>query len=294
MEWLQMTEHQDDSEYAQHRYRDLRRNDVWKRLFARHPDIPDHEANRVAIYDFAFSLSDGTITFANLDEAAKTHPSLNRQDKHFATAENSKQDEETLRKFCRDHRLQFHFAALNMLRNVYGGGFKPTVIDQALQSGKISFVRANDEDVARWDAEDEAKERSEVLEEILGARLVTLQDKIKFEAMTLDQLRAQFAQIREERRLRQMTGTELRAYLRQQRPAQTSTSELDDMSRDNILLSIEAAERDKEGGGADYIRRLLRQFGPDAVNRTLNNGGYVKPQTAGIVREIVHPFDKTN
>src|SRR5205807_264818 len=107
--------------------RDLRQEHVWRRLFARHPDIPDHEANRNLIYDFAFSLSDGTITFANLDEAAKAHPNLNRQDKHFATAENAKQDEETLRKFCRDHRLQFNFAALNMLRNVYGGGFKPAV-----------------------------------------------------------------------------------------------------------------------------------------------------------------------
>src|SRR5258708_2087938 len=128
-----MTEHLDDSEYAQRRYRDLHQEQVWKRLFARHPGIPDHEANRKAIYDFAFSLSDGTtITLANLDEAAKIHPNLNRQDKHFANAENAKQDEETLRNFCRDHRLQFHFAALNLLRNVYGGGFKPIVIDQAL------------------------------------------------------------------------------------------------------------------------------------------------------------------
>jgi hypothetical protein len=283
-----MTEYLDDSEYAQRRYRDLRRDDVWKRLFARHPDIPDHEANRKAIYDYAFSLADGTITFANLDEAAKTHPSLNRQDKHFATAENAKQDEETLKQFCRDHRLQFNFAALNMLRHVYGGGFKPIAIDQALQSGQISFVRANDEDVARWDTED----AQELVEEIVGARIMTRQDRLKFESMPLEQLRAEVVRIREERRLRRMTGTELRAYLRQQRPVQTHTSELDDMSRDNILLSIEASEREKEGGGADYIRRLLRQFGPDAVNQKLNNGGYVKPQIAGIVREVVHPFDK--
>jgi hypothetical protein len=298
-----MTAHQDDSEYTQHRYRDLRRDDVWKRLFARHPDIPDHEANRVAIYDFAFSLADGTITFANLDEAAKTHPNLNRQDKHFATAENAKQDEETLRTFCRDHRIQFNFAALNMLRNVYGGGFKPIVIDQALQSGKISFVRANDEDVARWDAEDEAKERSEVLGEILGARILTAQDKIKFGSMPLQQLRAEIAQIREERRMRNMTGHELRAYLRQRQQPPASVPELPNYIERADLLellnsvdssdanrAIELLDGKSFANGKEAFRYVCDKYGFDAVNQRL--GTYVKPQIAGIVREIVHPFDK--
>jgi len=289
-----MVEHIDDSEYAQRRYRDARKDDVWKRLFARHPGIPDHQANRIAIYDFAFSLSDGaTITFANLDEAAKTHPDLNRQDKHFATAENAKQDEETLRKFCRDHRLKFNFAALNLLRNVYGGGFKRNVIDQALQTGKISFARASDDDIARWDAED----AQELIEEIVGARIMTQQDRLKFESMPLQQLRSEASRIREERRLRSMTGTELRAHIRsQQQQSSPPAEELPNyIQRDELLALLNSPDgsgfpeltgRRTFKTGQEAFRFVCERFGFDIVNRRL--GTYTEPpQIAGIVREII-------
>lgn len=274
-----MVEHIDDSEYAQRRYRDLHQERVWKRLFARHPDIPDHEANRIAIYDFAFSLSDGTITFANLDEAAKTHPELNRQDKHFATAENAKQDEQTLRKFCRDRRLRFNFAALNMLRNVCGGGFKQIAIDQALQSGKVSFAPASDEDIARWDAEDEAKERSEILEEILGARILTAQDKIKCEVMPLEQLRIEITKVREERQLRQLTGAELRAHIRCQQVDRTEKLPAD-YTKDQLLLIIEANPQE--------FKDLCSRYGWRQIEQRV---GYTSPRIAGIVRNLRHEFD---
>jgi hypothetical protein len=273
-----MNEHL-DSEYAQRRYRDLRKNDIWKRLFARHPDIPDHEANRKAIYDFAFSLSDGTITFANLDEAAKIHPALNRRDKHFATAENAKQDEETLRTFCRDHRLQFNFAALNMLRNVYGGGFKPIAIDQALRSGKISFVPASDEDIARWDAED----AQELLEEIIGARIITQQDRIKFESMPLEQLRSEVAGIREERRLRSLSSAELRAHIRSQQVDRTEKLP-DDCTKAQLELMLEIED------GRNAFKDLCKRYGWRQIEQRM--GPYTPPAIAGVVRQIRHEFDK--
>jgi hypothetical protein len=281
-----MSVHVDDSEYAQRRYSDLRQEPTWKRVFARHPDIPDHEANRKAIYDFAFSLSDGTtITFANLDEAAKTHPSLHRQDRHFATAENAKQDEQTLRTFCRDHRVQFHFAALNMLRNLYGGGFKPIAIDQALQSGKISFVPASDEDIARWDYDD----AQELLEEIIGARIITQQDRLKFESMSLEQLRLEVARIREERRLQSLTGQELRAHIRSQQVDRTEKLP-DDYTKAQLELMLATDDTGKifkEGRNA--FKDLCKRYGWRQVEERMS--GYTQPAIAGVVRTLRHEFD---
>jgi hypothetical protein len=135
---------------------------VWDKFFFLHPDLKNIDGNRNPLLNRAASLSDdGVVRIQHLDEAFALLVAegfgFARQDiKQPATAANLKQDEETLRKYCRANRRQSNTAALNMLRQQYGGAFKPSVIDQALQSGLIQLGPASDEDIVRWDAEDRA------------------------------------------------------------------------------------------------------------------------------------------
>jgi hypothetical protein len=120
---------------------------IWAQLFFKNPDVVDNFANRNLILDYALSLSsDGVVTFQHMDEAAKTLPGLARQKvRQVPTAANLKQDEENLRKFCRENGLEPSTAALTMLRETYGSGFESFQINQALDSHLITLGPASDQ-----------------------------------------------------------------------------------------------------------------------------------------------------
>jgi hypothetical protein len=120
---------------------------IWSRFFFKHPELSDIAANRKMIFDYALSLSDdGVVTFEHLDEAGRTLPGLDRQKiKQPPTATNLKQDEETLRDFCKANQLEPSTAALNLLRQEYGAGFNSAQVANALRSGLIMLGSASDE-----------------------------------------------------------------------------------------------------------------------------------------------------
>jgi hypothetical protein len=117
---------------------------LWDRFFFKHSEISDNLANRKLLFNYALSLSDdGVVRFEHLDESANL-PGLSRQKvKQPLSAANLKQDEETLRQFCRNSQSEPSIAALNMLRQEYGAGFDSGQIDQALQSGLINLGPAS-------------------------------------------------------------------------------------------------------------------------------------------------------
>ncbi len=120
---------------------------LWTRFFFKHPKLRDTVANRKMLFEYALSLSDdGVVRFQHLDEAAKTLPGLDHQKvKQVPTASNLKQDEETLRQFCRASQLEPSTAALNLLRQEYGAGFDSAQIGNALRSGLVNLGPASDE-----------------------------------------------------------------------------------------------------------------------------------------------------
>jgi hypothetical protein len=141
---------------------------IWSKFFTLdHPEIPDGLSIRQALADRSLSLSDGTTAwYQHLDEAARLLLSEGfikpQEVKQPLTADNLKNDEATLRKYCRDNRLQFNTAALNRLRELYGGNFKVVVkgtqdrIALAIHQGFIQLGPADADTVAQWDAEDQA------------------------------------------------------------------------------------------------------------------------------------------
>src|SRR6266481_2296708 len=97
----------------------------WSLFFGKHPDVVDNMANRTPLETYAISISsDGRITAANLEEAAK-HPDIAKQllrtaPKKPARKANLERDQETLESYCRSNRLSYPGAAcLEMLRQTY-------------------------------------------------------------------------------------------------------------------------------------------------------------------------------
>lgn len=272
---------------------------VWEGFFSRHLDIPDNDATRRALFERGLSLSDDEMVRpAHLDEAAKLliAEGTIRTKKVLTAAELKQQAAKDLETF-KQAAIQFGFsnnsANQQLAREVLGLGYSISDIAQAITNGlRLSPV---------GEAEQQQRsehERQEILEEIIGARILTAQDKLKFESMPLEQLRAEIAQIREERRMRNMTGQELRAYLRQRQQPSPAVPELPNHIKRADLIellnsvdspdanrAIELLDGKSFANGKEAFRYVCDKFGFDAVNQRL--GTYVKPQIAGIVREVI-------
>lgn len=129
----------------------------WSKFFASHPDIVDNVANRIPLETYAISISDGRITAANLEEAAR-HPDISKKLARTTRKPSSKvptdADRETLDVWCRKNRLLPNDGALRRLCELHGNGFEPYQIDAAVASNEIQLSGGTPEDIARWDRED--------------------------------------------------------------------------------------------------------------------------------------------
>ncbi len=277
---------------------------VWAFFFHHHPEIADLDAHRKALYERALSLSDDDIVRpAHLDEAAKLLIAEGTiKAKKIPTAAELKQqaakDSETFRQAAVQLGFSDNEANRRMVAKL-GSGYSVADIAQSIRNGlQLSAVGE-----AEQQQRDE-QERQEILEEIIGARIITRQDRLKFESMPLQQLRSEVARIREERRLHGLTGQELRAHIRsqQQQPSLTVPELPNYIARADLLellnslgspdgsRAIELLDGKSFANGKEAFHYVCDKYGFDAVNKRL--GTYAKRQIAGIVREIVHPFDK--
>jgi hypothetical protein len=249
-------------------------------LFHRY-QISDCQAHRKALYDRALSLSDGVrVSPAHLEEAAKLLISEHaiKQERIPTAAERHRQqaqDAEAFKQAARQHGFSANTANEKLVETL-GSGFTVEDIAEAISSNRLQLAPVGSEEQEQRDE----NERQEILEEIIGGRIITPQDKIKFQSMPLEQLRTELVGIREERRLRGMTGSELRAHIRSQHIDRTEKLPAD-YTKDQLLLIIE--------GNPQEFKDLCRRYGWKAIEERV--GGYADPKIAGVVHNLRHEFD---
>jgi len=263
---------------------------IWQSFFSQHPEIADSHANRKALFERGLSLSDDdTVRPTHLEDAAKLLIAERAiTPKRIPTAAELKQQAAKDLETFQQAAIQLGFsnnAANQQEVATLGFGYSIDDIAKAISSNTLHVSPVGDAEQQQRDE----RERHEILEEIIGARIITRQDRLKFESMPLEHLRAEVARIREERRLRSLTGTELRAHIRSQQVDQTETLP-DDYTKAQLELMLATDDTGKifkEGRNA--FKDLCKRYGWRAIEERM--GGYKPPAIAGVVRQIRHEFD---
>jgi hypothetical protein len=268
-------------------------------FFLKHPEVADNVATRQALVRRASTLPDnGIITLEHLEEALQLLVVEGTvKAKKIPTAAERKaqqaQDRQTFQIAARKYGFADNEANFKFIVATLGPGFSENQIPQIQsQLAPVGPEEQQDRD---------EQERQEIIEEISGSRVMPMQDKAKLEGMPLDQLRVEVAKVRDERRLRQMSGTELRAYIRGQQQPSPAAPELPNyVGRDDLIAVLNCTDgsefpdlldRKIFANGRQAFEYLCSKWGFDVVNKRL--GVHVAPsEIAGIVREVVHPFDK--
>lgn len=256
---------------------------IFEAFFSKNPQVPDNVGTRKALIDRATSLSDdGIINLEHLNEAAQLLIAERTiKPKQILTAAELKQqavkDLETFKQAAIHLGFATNVANEGLVKQKLGSGYSVSDIARAITNGlQLSPVGE-----AELEERNES-ERREIIEEISSTRVMTMQDKAKLDCMTLDQLRAEVAKVREERRLRQMTGSELRAHIRGQQVDRTEKLP-DDYTKAQLELMLEIED------GRNTFKDLCKRYGWRAVEERML--GYVKPEIAGVVRTLRHEFD---
>jgi hypothetical protein len=292
------------------------------RFFFQNPQIRDCESHWKALVSRAETLTsdDGLITFEILEEAAKLLVSeggikvqkiLTETEKKARAAK----DLETFKQAAIEFGFADNAASQKLIAEVLGSGYTVYDIGQAINSNTISLAPVGEAEQRKRDEQERNNLVDELIEDqshpwtqetgmdprFYAEKQSEIQQfqRAKFEGYTTQQLRDAVSNIRERRKFGQMTPTEIRKHLRETRQAPGQDTELNDTSGANILLSMQAAGEDRvkaagredtrAAGEADYLRRLCRLHGWQAIEQKL---GRVEPHISGIVRSLRHEFDR--